>query len=96
LLKPSQFEFVKQISEDSKNLVVGLVRDKAATEKKVAAELGERPNVHILHGDLTSHASLKHAAADTAKIVGERGIDYLVGNGAFLSHFDAFDPIGKL
>ncbi|KAI4182144.1 MAG: hypothetical protein LQ346_006648 [Caloplaca aetnensis] len=90
------FEFVKQISEDPKNLVVGLVRDKATTEKKVAAELGERSNVHILHGDLTSYASLKQAAADTAKIVGERGIDYLVANGAFLPQFDAYDPLGAL
>lgn len=60
------------------------------------AELGDRPNIHILHGDLTSHASLKEAAADTADIVGDRGIDYLVANGAFLSHFDAYDPIGAL
>jgi len=87
---------VKQISEDPNNLVVGLVRDKAATMKKMAAELSDRSNVHILHGDLTSHASLKLAAADTAKIVGERGIDYLVANGAFPSLFDAFDPIGAL
>ena len=89
-------EFVKQISEDSKNIVVGLVCDKAATEKKVAAELGDRSNVHILHADLTSYASLKQAAANTAKIVGERGIDYLVANGAFPSLFDAYDPIGAL
>lgn len=72
-----------------------MVRDKAATEKKVV-ELGARSNVHILHADLTSYASLKQAAADTAKIVGERGVDYLVANGAFLSHFDAYDPIGAL
>ncbi|RYO93091.1 hypothetical protein DL766_000241 [Monosporascus sp. MC13-8B] len=90
------FEFIKQISEDPKNLVVGLVRDKAATEKKVVAELGNRSNVHILHADLTSYASLKQAAADTAKIVGERGIDYLVANGAFLPLFDAYGPIGAL
>ncbi|KAL3481395.1 putative short chain dehydrogenase [Aspergillus californicus] len=90
------FEFVRQISETPNNVVVGLVRDKAATEKKVAAELGDRSNIHILHGDLTSHAILKQAAADTADIVGERGIDYLVANGAFLSHFDAYDPIGVL
>ncbi|KAL8898084.1 MAG: hypothetical protein Q9207_006878 [Kuettlingeria erythrocarpa] len=90
------FEFVKQISEDPKNLVVGLVRDKTATEKKVAAELGERSNIHILRADLTSYATLKQAAADTAEIVGERGVDYLIANGAFLSHFDAYDPIGAL
>lgn len=91
-----QFEFVKQISEDSNSLVIGLVRDKVTTEKKVAEELGERSNIHILHGDLTSHASLKQAAVDAAKIVGERGVDYLVANGAFLPTFDVFDPISVL
>ncbi|TVY83399.1 putative oxidoreductase [Lachnellula suecica] len=90
------FEFVKQISEDPKNLVVGLVRDKTGTEKKVAAELGDRSNVHILYANLDNYASLKQAAADTTKIVGERGIDYLVANGAFMSHFDAFDPVSAL
>jgi hypothetical protein len=92
----AQFEFLKQISADPNDVVVGIVRDKAATEKKVAAELGERSNVHILHGDLTKHASIKQAAADTAKIVGNRGVDYLVANGAFLSQFDAYSPIGEL
>ncbi len=62
----------------------------------MAAELGDRTNVHILHGDLNSYASLKQAAADTTRIVGERGVDYLVANGAFLSHFDVYDPIGAL
>ena len=51
---PTYFELVKQILGAPKNLVVGLVRDKAATEKKVA-ELGDRCNVHILHTDLTNY-----------------------------------------
>ena len=59
-------------------------------------ELGGRTNVHILHADLTSYDSLKQAAADTDKIVGDRGIDYLVANAAFPSLFDAYEPIGKL
>jgi hypothetical protein len=62
----------------------------------MAAELGDRSNVHILHADLTKYASLKQAAADTAKIVGEHGIDYLVANGAFLPLLEAYDPIGVL
>ncbi|KAK6221162.1 hypothetical protein QIS74_04891 [Colletotrichum tabaci] len=90
------FEFLKQLSEDPNNLFVGLVRDKAATEKKVAAELGDRPNVHIIHADLTKYESLKQAAAVTAEIVGDRGIDYLVANGALVPHFDAYAPIGVL
>ena len=72
------------------------MRDKAETEKKIAAELGDLPNVHILYADLTKYASLKQAAADTAKIIGERGIDYLVANGALVPYLDAFGPIGAL
>ncbi|PLN76086.1 putative short chain dehydrogenase [Aspergillus taichungensis] len=90
------FEFLRQLSEDPKNLVVGLVRDKAATEQKIAAELGDRPNVHILHGDLTDYATLKQAATDTAEIVGERGVDYIVANGGLVSSLDAYGPIGAL
>jgi len=73
-----------------------LVRDKASTEKKVAAELGDRSNVHILHADLTNYASLKQAAVETAEIVGERGIDVLVANGGVVPYFDGFGPIGAL
>lgn len=96
MLNPGKFEAIRQISDEAGNLVIGLVRDKAATQEKVAAELGDRPNVHILHGDLTSYDSLKQAAADTADIVGERGVDYLIANGAYFPLFDAYDPIGVL
>ncbi|KAJ5201750.1 uncharacterized protein N7498_006413 [Penicillium cinerascens] len=75
------FEFLKQLSEDRQNLVIGLVRDKAATEKKIAAEL---------------YATLKQAAADTAEIVGERGVDYLVANGGLVPYLDTYGPIGAL
>ena len=62
----------------------------------MATELGDRPNVHILHGDLTKYESLKQAVADTAKIVGDRGIDYLVANAGFPSQFDAYDPVSVM
>ena len=87
---------VQQISEDPQNLVIGLVRDVAATKKKVATGLADRSNVHILHADLENYASLKEAVKDTEPVVGDRGIDYLVANGAFMSTFDAFGPIGAL
>ncbi|KAL4892335.1 hypothetical protein BDV59DRAFT_202838 [Aspergillus ambiguus] len=90
------FEFLRQISEDQNNLIVGLVRDKAGTEKKIATELGDRPNIHIVYADLTKYATLKQAAADTTEIVGEHGIDYLVANGALVPMLDTYGPIGAL
>ncbi|KAH6612412.1 putative short chain dehydrogenase [Boeremia exigua] len=90
------FEFLKQVSVDPQNTVIGLVRDKAATEEKVAKELDGRQNVHILHGDLSSYASLKAAAMETTKLLGDRGVDYLISNGAYVPSFDAFDDVGAL
>jgi NAD(P)-dependent dehydrogenase (short-subunit alcohol dehydrogenase family) len=87
---------VKQLSANPNNTVIGLVRDKAAVQKKVAAEIGDRPNIHILHGDLDDQSSLEQSAAETAKIVGDRGLDYLVANAAYLPLMDGFDHISKL
>lgn len=54
-----QFEFLKQLSRDQTNVIIGLVRDKAATEEKVAKELGKLDNVYIIQADLTKYQSLK-------------------------------------
>jgi NAD(P)-dependent dehydrogenase (short-subunit alcohol dehydrogenase family) len=86
---------MRQVSSDPKNTFIGLVRDNAATEKRVTEELGGRPNIHILRADLTSHDDLKQAAADTASLTGG-SIDYLVSNAGWPSLFDAFVPIGAL
>ncbi|KAI0120153.1 NAD(P)-binding protein [Nemania sp. FL0031] len=89
------FEFLTQISNHKENLVIGLARDKAATEKKVAEELPGRSNIRILTGDLNDYESLKQAAADTAAITGG-GLDYLIANAGYMAHWDAFYPIGTL
>lgn len=54
-----QFEFVRQLSSDSTNIVIGTVRDKAAAEAKVAKELEGRKNIHILETDMTDYNGLK-------------------------------------
>ena len=53
-----QFEFVRQLSENPANAVFGLVRNKAAVESKVAAEIG-RKNIHIIEADTTDPGALK-------------------------------------
>ncbi|KAI1109346.1 NAD(P)-binding protein [Nemania sp. NC0429] len=90
------FEILRQTSADPNNTVVGLVRNKSATEKKVAAELGSRSNVHILGiADLTAYEDLKRAAAETASITGG-ALDYLIANAAYMSTFDTLDPLSTL
>jgi hypothetical protein len=53
-----KFEFLRQISADPNNTVVGLVRNKVATDTKVKEELNH-PNIHIGQADLADFNSLK-------------------------------------
>ncbi|KAL5456408.1 hypothetical protein PMIN06_003914 [Paraphaeosphaeria minitans] len=88
--------FVKHLSEDTSNTVIGLVRNAPATIERVKTELADRKNIHILQADLNDTPALKKAAADTANITGG-SLDYLVGNAAYLDMFDQFDgPSGLL
>ncbi|RYP14214.1 hypothetical protein DL765_006534 [Monosporascus sp. GIB2] len=89
------FEFLRQISADSNNTVIGIVRDKPTTDKKVSEELSGRSNVHILQADVTDYNALEQAVAETARITGG-SLDYLIANAGYVSWFDAFDPIGDL
>ncbi|KAI8948582.1 hypothetical protein F4801DRAFT_556248 [Xylaria longipes] len=89
------FEFLRQISSETTNTVIGLARDNIATEKRVKEELSGRTNIHILHGDLSNYQSLHKAAADTAVITGG-SLDYLIANASHMSYWDAYDPIGTL
>lgn len=90
-----QFEFLRQLSSDPNNTVVGLVRDPAGTKQKVAAELPDRSNIHILAGDLTDYDSLKSAAAETSAITGG-SLDYLIANAALMTAVDGFCGIGDM
>ncbi|KAL2800607.1 hypothetical protein BJX66DRAFT_350217 [Aspergillus keveii] len=87
--------FLSNISSNPKNTIIAIVRNKPATERRVAEELQGRSNIHVLYGDLTSYQSLQAAATDTEKITGG-DLDYLIANAAFLSTWDQFDPIGDL
>ncbi|KAI1189557.1 hypothetical protein F5B17DRAFT_391007 [Nemania serpens] len=91
------FEFLRQLSSDPKNTVIGLVRNKPATDKKVAEEI---PNpagkIHILHGDLDDYESLKKAAEDTAAITGG-SLDYLIASAARMPVYpEFFKGVGQL
>ncbi|KAI1771482.1 NAD(P)-binding protein [Hypoxylon cercidicola] len=88
------YEFLRQFSADPSAVVIGLVRNTAATEKKVAAEIG-RSNIHILQGDLTDYESLKKAAEETSKITGGK-LDYLIANGALQSSYSAMKTFHEM
>lgn len=91
----TQYAFVKQLALDPANTVVGIVRDIAATEKKLTKD--GINHVKVYKADITDLLALEAAAADIQKTVG--GIDYLIANAAFVSGItslrnlsDLFDP----
>ncbi|KAK4450298.1 NAD(P)-binding protein [Podospora aff. communis PSN243] len=91
------YEFVRQYSADPQNTVIGIVRNKAATDAKIAADadLTSRTNIHILEADITSYPALQAAAAATAEITGG-ALDVLIGNAGIVPLFDNFDSFRTL
>ncbi|KAK4110257.1 NAD(P)-binding protein [Canariomyces notabilis] len=91
------YEFLRQYSSEPESLVIGLVRNKAETDKKVSEDpdLKTRSNIHILQADITDYNALKQAAADTAKFTGG-SVDCLIANAGYVPKFDAVDGIGDL
>ncbi|KAH8697005.1 hypothetical protein BGW36DRAFT_377747 [Talaromyces proteolyticus] len=89
------WEFLRQLSSDSNNIVIGMVRNKHATDTRVSEELQARSNIHILQADISDYGAMQNAAEETAHITGG-GLDYLIANAGMVAGFDAFDPIGIL
>ncbi|KAJ8105908.1 hypothetical protein ONZ43_g7241 [Nemania bipapillata] len=88
------FELLRQISDNPNNIVVGLVRDKAGTDKKVLAELN-RPNIHIVQADLVDYDSLKKSLDVVAPIV-NGSLDHIIANAGYISKWSQYDSLGVL
>jgi len=82
------YEFVRQLSQGD-NLVFGLVRTKAATEKKVSED--GLKNVYIISADVTDTTSLRAARAEVEKL--SLAVDVLINNAAILSPKSAFNSL---
>jgi hypothetical protein len=59
LINIHQFGLLRQLSEIPENVVVAIVRNKIATDSKIAAEIPGRKNIFVIQGDLTNVDSLK-------------------------------------
>lgn len=69
------------------NKVIAIVRNKSATEERLAKD--GITNVHVLVADVTDHAAMKAAADATAAITGG-GLDVLIHNAAMVSRESAY------
>jgi len=82
------YEFLRQLSQGN-NTVFGLVRTKAAAEKKVSED--GLKNIHIISADVTDTASLRAARAEVEKI--SPVIDVLINNAAAITPRSAFNSL---
>ncbi|KAH7378921.1 hypothetical protein BKA64DRAFT_750149 [Cadophora sp. MPI-SDFR-AT-0126] len=77
------YEYLRNLSADASNIVIGMVRDKAAVKDKLARD--NITNVHILQADLTDQKALLVAAEETSSLTGG-SLDFLIVNGAYVSY----------
>jgi NAD(P)-dependent dehydrogenase (short-subunit alcohol dehydrogenase family) len=83
----NQYEWLRYLSSDSKNTVIGLVRNTVSTKTKLADE--NIKTVHVLEADMADHISLNKAAGELSKIT-DGALDYLIINGAYNNPETAF------
>jgi len=90
-------EFIRQLSTNPDNLVIGLVRNVPDTLARLDDEdttTSRRKNLHILPADLTSPSSLSKAAEALAKLLpSDSGLDNLIGNAALIAENTALKTL---
>ncbi|RSL61037.1 hypothetical protein CEP54_006461 [Fusarium duplospermum] len=89
------FAFLKELSADRENLVVGLARNKPSTERKIVEELGSAANVLIVEADITNYDALKKSVQEVSKITSGT-LDYIIANAALIPSWSAWDAVDVL
>lgn len=84
------YEFIRQFSLDPTNQVFGLVRNKPATDKKVAED-GIK-NVTIIEADIIDRRSLQKAKVQIEEVTGG-SLDYLINNAGLVPAKSAFNSL---
>ena len=87
------YAWLKHLSFSQTNTVIGLVRNKAATEERLAAD--NVTNVHLLPADITDVESL-YLAADAVFNITGGGLDILINNAGLLTERSAFENVYNL
>lgn len=73
---------------------MALVRNKEATEKKIAAEIGAS-NITVVQADITDSDALK-ATVDIVSKATKGSLDYLIANAGMISNWSGMDDVHDL
>ncbi|KAK7915220.1 hypothetical protein PG985_012923 [Apiospora marii] len=85
------YAFIKVLASDPANTVIGLARNKKATEDRLKED--GVTNVHILAADVTDETALRQAASEAGRILGGKGLDVLINNAGYVSDLSALKPL---
>ena len=80
-------QIVKQLSANAENIVVASCRNPEGAQELAALQSSVAGKVHIVKLEVNDEESIKSAAAETSKILGDQGLDYLLNNAAIVSAF---------
>jgi NAD(P)-dependent dehydrogenase (short-subunit alcohol dehydrogenase family) len=80
LISLIQYEWLRQLSRDANNTVVGIARSVGPVKEKLKTD--NINNVSMLSGDMVDHKELAKAALATEQIT-NGVVDYLIVNGAY-------------
>jgi len=84
------YAFVKHLASIEGNTVIGLARNKASAEERLAKD--GLKNVHIISADITNAKAIQAAADETAEITGG-SLDILINNAAYVSRQSAWSTV---
>ncbi|KAK7985791.1 hypothetical protein PG988_003413 [Apiospora saccharicola] len=85
------YAFIKVLASDPVNTVIGLARNKKATETRLRED--GVTNVHILTADVTDESALRDAAAEASRILDGKGLDVLINNAGYVSDVSQLKPL---
>ncbi|KAJ9132552.1 NAD(P)-binding protein [Pleurostoma richardsiae] len=85
------YAILKVLAAEPSNTVIGLVRNRKATQERLAAD--GVTNAHILTSDITDEQGLRLAAEEAGKILRDRGLDVLINNAAYVSDLTALKSL---
>ncbi|KAB2573318.1 Fluoren-9-ol dehydrogenase [Lasiodiplodia theobromae] len=88
------YGFITSLASNPDNTVLGLVRNKKATQDRLAAD--GITNVHLIEADITDEPALKRAADEAKAILGHHGLDILINNAAYVSETTALKSLKDL
>ncbi len=76
---------VKQLLSSQSNIVIAACRNPSKAAELHALSESAEGRLHLVALDVASKESIREAAQEVARIVGKKGVDYLVNNAGIVS-----------